>query len=53
MPKVARIVVSGSRPSSGRSVVTWMTTPSSAMVTEATTSASQKLPVATIAVVPT
>ena len=32
MPKVARIVVSGSRPSRGRSVVTWMTAPSSAIV---------------------
>ena len=34
-------------------VVTWMTAPSNAIVAEATTSASQKLPVATMVVVPT
>ena len=46
MPKVARIVVSGSRPSSGRSVTICIAAPSSATISVARISASQKLPVA-------
>ena len=45
MPKVARMVVSGSRPSSGRSVTICIAAPSSATISVASTSASQKLPV--------
>ena len=52
-PNVARIVVSGSRPSSGRSAVVCSTAPSSAMVITDTSSATQKLPVVRNAVVPT
>ena len=33
MPKVARMVVRGSRPMSGRSVVAWSTAPNTAMTT--------------------
>ena len=36
MPKVARIVVSGSRPTRGRRVVIWRAAPRSAIVTDAT-----------------
>ena len=53
MPKVTRIVLSGSRPISGRSVTIWMAAPSSAMMRQATTSASQKLPVAAMTRTPT
>src|SRR2546429_438849 len=44
-PKVARIVVRGSRPSSGRSAVTWSAAPSTAITTTEATRAIQKLPV--------
>src|SRR5919108_4168775 len=53
MPNVARIVVSGSRPTSGRSAVICSAAPSTASVTTDTTSAIQKLPVVMNAVVPT
>ena len=43
MPKVARMVVSGSRPMSGRSVVIWSAAPNTAMVTAAMSRPSQKL----------
>src|SRR5438093_805100 len=51
-PKVARIVVRGSRPSSGRSAVTWSAAPSTAITTTEATRAIQKLPVVRNAVVP-
>src|SRR5687767_12696275 len=44
MPNVARMVVRGSRPSSGRSVVTCSSAPRAAMTTTAEISAAQKLP---------
>src|SRR5215831_3020407 len=53
MPKVARIVVRGSRPSNGRSVTIWSAAPRSATTSVATTSASQKLPVAASTTTPT
>ena len=52
-PKVARMVVRGSRPSSGRSVVTWSSAPNAAMTTDATSRASQKLPVGATVRAPT
>jgi hypothetical protein len=45
MPNVARIVFSGSRPSSGRSVTICMAAPRIATIRLASTSANQKLPV--------
>jgi hypothetical protein len=45
MPKVARMVVRGSRPMSGRSVVICSTAPKTAITTAATSRASQKFPV--------
>ena len=45
MPNVARMVVSGSRPISGRNVVICSAAPINATVSVETTSASQKLPV--------
>ena len=53
MPKVARIVVSGSRPRSGRSVLICRAAPKTAMTTAAASSATQKLPVAAMVVAPT
>src|SRR5438552_3433994 len=53
IPNVARIVVNGSRPTSGRSAVTWSAAPRTAITTTETTSATQKLPLARNAVVPT
>ena len=44
MPNVARIVVSGSRPSSGRSVVTWSAAPSSATTSVAILLVEQNVP---------
>ena len=53
IPNVARMVVNGSRPTSGRSAVTWSAAPRTAITTTETTSATQKLPLARNAVVPT
>ena len=44
MPKVARMVVSGSRPISGRRVAICIAAPSNPTISVASTSASQKLP---------
>ncbi len=52
MPKVARMVVSGSRPSSGRRVLICSAAPKTAMTTAATRRASQKLPVRAMVVAP-
>ncbi len=51
-PKVARMVVSGSRPTSGRSVLICSAAPKTAMTTAAARSASQKLPVKAIVAAP-
>ena len=53
MPKVTRIVLSGSRPSSGRKVTIWMAAPRSATIKADSTSAIQKLPVAVKTSTPT
>ena len=53
MPKVARIVVSGSRPISGRSVTICIAAPSIATSSVARISASQKLPVVASTTTPT
>ena len=52
IPNVARMVVRGSRPMSGRSVVAWSGAPKTAMTRAAASSASQKLPVSAIVVAP-
>jgi len=51
--KVTRIVLSGSRPSSGRKVRICMAAPSSATIKADSTSAIQKLPVAVKTSTPT
>ena len=53
MPNVARIVVSGSRPISGRNVTTYISAPKMPISTVAETSASQKFPVSPMVTTPT
>ena len=52
MPKVARMVVSGSRPMSGRSAVAWSAMPMTATTMAAASRATQKLPVSASVVAP-
>ena len=53
MPKVARMVLSGSRPISGRSVRICMAAPRIATIAAEAISASQKLPVSANTTTPT
>ena len=53
MPKVTRMVLSGSRPISGRSVTICMAAPRMAMMSAEATIDSQKLPVAVTMMTPT
>ena len=53
MPKVARMVLSGSRPISGRSVTICMAAPRMATISAESTSAIQKLPVGEMTTTPT
>ena len=52
MPKVTRIVLSGSRPISGRNVTICIAAPRMATISAEPISASQKLPVAAMTMTP-